>query len=82
MVSLVSLVSLIGILLVPLIFKTNLEEDTQSTTPLLNKKEKQSGRVLVYKYAYSLLIALGTSALLCDAILHLLPSVRVTSPMK
>ena len=81
MVCLVSLASLLGLLVVPLL-KTNSEEDTQSTTPLLNNKEKQPRRVLVYKYTYSLLIALGTSGLLCGAILHLLPHVRVTSLMK
>ena len=69
MVCLVSLASLLGILVVPLL-KNNSEGD------------KQSRRILVYKYAYSLLIALGISALLCDAILHLLPHVRVTSLIK
>ena len=40
--------------------------------PLLNKDSKCHG---LYKYIYFLMIALGTSALFCDAILHLLPEV-------
>ena len=30
-----------------------------------------------YKYFYALMIALGASALFCDAILHLIPEVRI-----
>ena len=40
--------------------------------PLLNKNNKFHG---IYKYFYALMIALGTSALFCDAILHLIPEV-------
>ena len=40
--------------------------------PLLNKGNKFHG---LYKYIYALMIALGTSALFCDAILHLIPEV-------
>ena len=40
--------------------------------PLLNKENKFHG---LYKYIYALMIALGTSALFCDAILHLIPEV-------
>ena len=59
MICLVSLGSLLGILVVPLI--TN--------------KKKGSWKILIYKYMYTFMIALGTSALLCDAVLHLLPHV-------
>ena len=41
--------------------------------PLLNKNNKFHS---IYKYFYILMIALGTSALFCDAILHLLPEVQ------
>ena len=40
--------------------------------PLLNKESRFHS---IYKYIYALMIALGTSALFCDAILHLLPEV-------
>ena len=40
--------------------------------PLLKKNSKFHS---LYKYIYALMIALGTSALFCDAILHLLPEV-------
>ena len=59
MVMLVSLGSLLGVTVVPLIYA----------------KEKSRSKALIYKYVYFLMIALGTSALLCDAILHLLPHV-------
>ena len=41
--------------------------------PLLNKNNKFHS---IYKYFYTLMIALGTSALFCDAILHLIPEVQ------
>ena len=40
--------------------------------PLVREK---SGVGQLYKYFYSLMIALGASALFCDAILHLIPQV-------
>ena len=40
--------------------------------PLLNKESRFHS---IYKYIYALMIALGTSALFCDAILHLIPEV-------
>ena len=42
--------------------------------PLLNKNNKFHSS---YKYFYALMIALGTSALFCDAILHLIPEVQL-----
>ena len=68
MVSLVSLGSLLGVLVVPLIGGDQLKK----------KKKTKSWRTLVYKYLYFFMIALGTSALLSDAILHLLPHVSHT----
>ena len=56
MVILVSLGSLGGIIVVPLL-----------------KKNSKFG--YLYKYVYALMIALGASALFCDAILHLIPHV-------
>ena len=41
--------------------------------PVLNKNNKFHS---IYKYFYALMIALGTSALFCDAILHLIPEVH------
>ena len=41
--------------------------------PLLNKNNEFHS---IYKYFYALMIALGTSALFCDAILHLIPAVH------
>jgi hypothetical protein len=55
MIVLVSLCSLIGVLLVPLINSNS-------------KIGKQT-----YEYVYALMIAVGTSTLVCDAILHLIP---------
>ncbi len=40
--------------------------------PLVRKK---SGVGQLYKYFYSLMIAMGASALFCDAVLHLIPQV-------
>ncbi len=40
--------------------------------PLIKKSTKVGQ---LYKYFYSLMIALGASALFCDAILHLIPEV-------
>ena len=37
------------------------------------KKDSKFGRY--YKYFYALMIALGASALFCDAVLHLIPEV-------
>ena len=39
----------------------------------LTRKESKFG--YLYKYVYALMIALGASALFCDAILHLIPHV-------
>ncbi len=48
--------------------------------PLIKKSTKVGQ---LYKYFYSLMIALGASALFCDAILHLIPEVStVTKAMK
>ena len=55
MVLLVSLLSLLGVIILP----------------LLNKNRG------VYLYCNTLLIAMGTSALFCSAVLNLLPKVRV-----
>jgi hypothetical protein len=63
MVVLVSLGSLLGVAVVPLI-----------TT-----KDRSNTRALVYKYLYFFMIALGASALLSDAILHLFPHVSIHS---
>ena len=41
--------------------------------PLLNKNNSR-GKIL-YQYIYALMIALGASALFCDAVLHLIPEV-------
>ncbi len=40
--------------------------------PLIKKSTKVGQ---LYKYFYSLMIALGASALFCDAVLHLIPEV-------
>ena len=63
MVALVSLGSLLGVLIVPLVLT----------------KDKTKTRSLVYKYMYFFMIALGTSALVSDAILHLFPHVSYRS---
>lgn len=56
MIVLLSLLSLLGVFIVPLV--------------------KQQGRCgLVYEYVNLFLIAMGTSALFSDAILHLIPQV-------
>ena len=68
MVILVSLGSLLGVLIVPLIDKDK------------DKKGKRSKRATVYKYLYFFMIALGTSALLSDAVLHLIPHVSPYCP--
>lgn len=57
MIIFVSLCSLIGVFLVPLI---------HSESPV--------GRQ-IYEYVYAFMIALGISALITDAILHLIPHV-------
>ena len=41
--------------------------------PLLRKNSKFGQ---LYKFIYALMIAMGASALFCDAILHLIPEVR------
>ena len=61
MVVLVSLGSLLGIFIVPLVLT----------------KDKNKTRTLVYKYVYFFMIALGTSALVSDAVLHLFPHVSI-----
>jgi zinc transporter ZupT len=55
MIVLVSLCSLIGVLLVPLL----------SSNSVIGKQ--------TYEYVYALMIAVGISALICDAVLHLIP---------
>lgn len=39
--------------------------------------KKKKGFLRLQKYVYAFMIALGTSALFCDAILHLLPEVSL-----
>ena len=63
MVILVTLGALLGVIIVPLIDKDK------------DKKVRQSKRTTLYKYLYFFMIALGTSALLSDAVLHLVPHV-------
>ena len=41
--------------------------------PLMNSQSK-FGRI-TYKYVYAFMVAVGTSALLSDAVLHLIPHV-------
>ncbi len=41
--------------------------------PMVQGKRATNGQL--YKYVYALMIALGASALFCDAILHLIPEV-------
>ena len=63
MIVLVCLGSLLGVIIVPLISNE------------IHSNAKLSLKALVYKYIYSFMIALGTSALICDAVLHLIPHV-------
>lgn len=60
MVVVLSLLSLLGVLIVP-----------------LAKKNERFGRI--YEYVNLFLVALGTSALFSDAILHLIPGVRTAA---
>ena len=71
MVLLVSLGSLLGIVVVPLISNGNGSSH--------NRGNSLTRKALVYKYTYFFMIALGTSALICDAVLHLFPHVSLTS---
>ena len=70
MVLLVSLGSLLGVVVVPLISNGNGSSH--------NRGNSQTRKALVYKYTYCFMIALGTSALICDAVLHLFPHVSFT----
>ena len=59
MVTVVCLLSLLGIFIVPLL-----------------KRDNRVGNQ-VYEYVYAFMIALGASALVSDAILHLIPHVSL-----
>ena len=61
MVAFISLGSLCGVIIVPLV-----------------SRDSKLARI-VYEYAYAFMIAVGASALLSDAILHLIPHVSLIS---